>query len=74
MDVLPFKKDHGPIETLFSGSAGSALLENPEAAIEDGYPFTDDDICPSTKRVHRLGGIRNDGREVWRRLSGRPGG
>ena len=46
---------------------------SPEAALADGYPFTADDICPSTKRVHRLGGIRNDGREVWRRLTGRPG-
>jgi fatty acid synthase len=34
-------KDFGPIETSFFGSTGSALLENPEAAIAtllDGYP------------------------------------
>jgi hypothetical protein len=47
--------------------------ENAEAARADGYPFTADDICAATGRVHRLGGIRNDGRAVWRRLTGRPG-
>ncbi len=46
---------------------------DPATAMADGYAFTDQDICPFTNRVHRLGGIRNDGREVWRRLSGRPG-
>lgn len=46
--------------------------DNPEAARADDYRFAEDDICAATKRVHRLGGIRNDGREVWRRLSGRP--
>jgi hypothetical protein len=45
---------------------------DPAAAAADGYGFAESDICPFTRRVHRLGGIRNDGREVWRRLSGRP--
>jgi hypothetical protein len=44
-----------------------------EAAYADGYVFTEDDVCPTTQRVHRLGGLRNDGRELWRRLRGRPG-
>jgi hypothetical protein len=44
-----------------------------EAALADGYPVGDDDICPFTRRVHRLGGLRNDGRELWRRLTARPG-
>ncbi|HZB92245.1 MAG TPA: hypothetical protein VE397_12430 [Stellaceae bacterium] len=43
------------------------------AAEADDYPFTEDDICPATGRVHRMGGLRNDGRELWRRLSSRPG-
>ena len=44
-----------------------------EDALADGYLATGRDICPATKRVHRLGGLRNDGRELWRRLTGRPG-
>jgi hypothetical protein len=43
------------------------------AAGADGYAFAELDVCPLTQRVHRLGGLRNDGREIWRRLSGRPG-
>src|SRR5262249_42409051 len=44
-----------------------------EDASQDGYAFTERDICPRTQRVNRLGGLRGDGREMWRRLSGRPG-
>jgi hypothetical protein len=44
-----------------------------EDAAKDGYSITDRDICPRTRRVHRLGGLRGDGRETWRRLTGRPG-
>ena len=44
-----------------------------EAALSDGYAATERDVCPFTKRVHRLGGLRNDGRDLWRRLTGRPG-
>ncbi len=39
----------------------------------DGYAFTERDVCPRTQRVNRLGGLRGDGREMWRRLTGRPG-
>jgi len=39
----------------------------------DGYAFTERDVCPRTQRVNRLGGLRGDGRETWRRLTGRPG-
>jgi hypothetical protein len=39
----------------------------------DGYPFTERDVCPRTQRVNRLGGLRGDGRETWRRLTQRPG-
>lgn len=43
-------------------------------AESDGYrAFTVDDICPRTGRVHQLGGLRGDGRELWRRISRRPG-
>ena len=41
-----------------------------EAAWADGYTdFTDDDLCPVTKRVYRLGGLRLESRkllmQVW---------
>lgn len=39
----------------------------------DGYAFTELDVCPRTQRVNRLGGLRGDGREMWRRLTRRPG-
>jgi hypothetical protein len=43
------------------------------AAMEDNYPVAPGDICPRTQRVNRLGGLRGDGREMWRRIAGRPG-
>jgi hypothetical protein len=43
-----------------------------EAACADGYAFSERDVCPATGRVHRMGGLRNDGRTLWRCLSGRP--
>jgi hypothetical protein len=48
---------------LFYGSAESALA--------DGYrDFDAGDICPLTGRVHRLGGLRFDARELLRRAWG----
>ena len=44
-----------------------------DAAISDGYGFTERDLCPRTGRVNRLGGLRGNGRELWRRLARRPG-
>ena len=43
------------------------------AAHADGYRVAGDDVCPRTQRVHRLGGLRGDGRELWRAITGRPG-
>lgn len=47
----------------------------PDAATAeaDGYPVQPGDICPRTNRVHRLGGLRGNGRDLWRQISGRPG-
>ncbi len=42
-------------------------------ALSDGYPACENDICPMTRRVNRLGGVRGDGRELWRQLSRRAG-
>ena len=43
------------------------------AARADYYEFSESDVCQATGRVHRLGGLQGDGREVWRRIYGKPG-
>jgi len=43
------------------------------AADADGYPVHPGDICPRTKRVNRMGGLRGHGRDIWRRIMARPG-
>ncbi len=43
------------------------------AAAADLYPVRPGDVCPRTGRVHRMGGLRGFGRDMWRRISGRPG-
>ena len=49
----------GPIRVTFPSA---------EAARESGYRFDPEDVCPRTGRVHRLGGLRGDGAELWRSL------
>ena len=44
-----------------------------EEAEADGMIVSERDICPATLRVNRLGGLRGDGRDLWRRLTARPG-
>lgn len=44
-----------------------------EAARADYYEFSETDVCQATGRVHRLGGLQGDGREVWRRIHSKPG-
>ncbi len=44
-----------------------------EAAEADGHVVKDEDICPRTRRVNRLGGLRSDGRDMWRRIAAKPG-
>lgn len=39
----------------------------------DAYAFVEDDVCPATQRVNRLSGLRGDGRDLWRRIHGKPG-
>jgi hypothetical protein len=51
----------------------SIFYETKEAARADGYEVADRDVCPRTRRVNRLGGLRGNGREMWRRLARRPG-
>jgi hypothetical protein len=41
-----------------------------QAAIDEGYQFTEDDVCPATGRVFRLAGLRGDGGYICRRMQG----
>jgi hypothetical protein len=43
------------------------------AADADQYPVDPGDICPRTQRVNRMGGVRGHGRDIWRRITHRPG-
>ena len=40
------------------------------SAHREQYSYAADDVCPITGRIHRLGGLRGDGREVARRVFG----
>lgn len=57
--------------TVMHRSPPRIFYPTPEAARAENYPFDDADVCPLTGRVHRLGGLRGEGRDLWRRLSGR---
>jgi hypothetical protein len=58
--------------TLLHRSRLRVFYPSPRAALDDGYAeFGGHDVCPRTGRVHRLGGLRGDGRELWRRITGR---
>src|SRR5262249_9154620 len=43
-----------------------------DAALQDLYPVDPGDICPRTRRINRMGGLRGYGREMWRRITRRP--
>lgn len=44
-----------------------------DQAHADFYEFSEIDVCRATGRVHRLGGLQGDGRQVWRRMHRKPG-
>lgn len=62
LDVVLLSRREPPV---FYGSAA--------AAAADGYAFVDGDICPRTGRVNRLGGLRGNGRDIWRQMRHHPG-
>jgi hypothetical protein len=39
-------------------------------AMSEAYRFSARDVCRATGRVHRLGGLRGDGRDLYRRMLG----
>ena len=45
---------------------------NRDDAEADLYAVTEGDICPRTQRVNRLGGLRGNGRDIWRQIAHRP--
>jgi hypothetical protein len=45
---------------------------NRDDAEADLYPVSEGDICPRTQRVNRLGGLRGNGRDIWRQIAHRP--
>ena len=62
----------GAAVTLLHRNRLRVFYPSPQAALADGYAeFDGEDVCPRTGRVHRLGGLRGDGRELWRRVTGR---
>lgn len=63
---------HGDIAILCRRAA-PIFYPSREEAEADGCLVTEADICPTTRRVHRFSGMRGDGREMWRRVSQRPG-
>jgi hypothetical protein len=66
--------DFGPqgLQILHRGQP-RVMYPSREEARADSYPFSDADVCRATGRVHRVGGLRGDGRELWRRIHGKPG-
>ena len=57
--------------TLFHRRELRVYYTSIDAALEDGYTeFGPDDICPVTKRVYRLAGLRLDSRELLMQVRG----
>jgi hypothetical protein len=44
-----------------------------KAAVDDLCEVNAGDICPRTRKVNRMGGLRGYGRELWRQIARRPG-
>lgn len=60
----------GDIE-IWSKSLPKIYFPSSEDAISHGYTdFTADDICPVTKKLYRLAGLRMDGRDLYMKMSG----
>lgn len=62
--------DENPI-VIWSTSKPKIFYMSVDEAKMDGYhDFDERDICPKTKRVYRLAGLRMDGRQLFRSISG----
>jgi hypothetical protein len=71
LTLLQLDRDHqwpdGAV-TLVHRSAIRVTYDGPDQARADGYPFTCEDLCHRTGRVHRFGGLRNDSAALWRSI------
>jgi hypothetical protein len=66
------KADFNPKDiTIVHRSKLKLFYATAEEAIHDGYnDFTEQDICPLTKRVYRLSGLRFDSKDLLKRVWG----
>jgi hypothetical protein len=71
--LLPAKLLDGRRILILRRRAPRVFYPSRADALADGYPVDPGDICPRTQRVNRLGGLRGDGREMWRSIEARPG-
>jgi hypothetical protein len=62
----------GGVQILYRNEPRVMYPSRAEASAES-YGFSEADVCQATGRVHRVGGLRGDGREVWRRMYGKAG-
>lgn len=63
--------DHG-VQILYRTEPRVTYYSRAEAEA-DAYRFAEADVCQATGRVHRLGGLQGDGRQMWRRMHGKDG-
>ncbi|MBL7912534.1 MAG: UDP-N-acetylglucosamine 2-epimerase (non-hydrolyzing) [Bacteroidia bacterium] len=64
------KYDIGDIK-IWSKSLPKIYFPTQEDAIKSGYTdFTEQDICPVTKKLYRLAGLRMDGRDLYIKMLG----
>lgn len=72
LEALPDRALSRDAITILTRHAVRVFYPDAAAARADRYSdFTPADLCTSTRRVHRLGGLRGDGRALWRRVTGR---
>ena len=60
---IPFAADD---ITIVTRRLPRIFYDSRASAEADSYPVEDGDICPRTARVNRLGGLRGNGRDIWR--------
>jgi UDP-N-acetylglucosamine 2-epimerase (non-hydrolysing) len=65
------KYDSNDLIKIWTLKKPTIFFTNKKEALDAGYTdFNEHDICPITQRVHRLSGLRMDGRELFMRMMG----
>lgn len=52
--------------TIFSRHKTRVFFRTTNEADIEKYDYTEDDICPETRQIHRFGGLRGDAKQIWR--------